>query len=68
LIKACKEGWVFRSSYGKALEDYDLVEILKPYGTPEVTTWIVYANRKYLLGRARLAVQYLLENFEGCKE
>ena len=72
LVKACKEGlgicYMPRSSYGETIEDNGLVEILKPYGTQEVTTWIVYANRKYLPARARLAVQYLLEKFEDWKE
>jgi len=72
LVKACKMGlgicYMPRSSYGETIEDNGLVEILNPYGTQEVTTWIVYANRKYLPARARLAVQYLLEKFEGWKE
>ena len=72
LIKACQLGlgitYMPVSSLGDAFNDGSLQTVLEPYSTKDITTWIVYANRKYLPSRARLAVNFLLEYFKDWEE
>lgn len=67
LVQACKAGlgicYMPGSSFGDALQDNELTEILSDYGNRDVCSWIVYENRRYLPARARLAIQFLLEKF-----
>ena len=72
IIDACKAGlgvsYMPKSSLADALEDGSLVPLLESYGSRDITSWIVYANRKFLPSRARLAIQFLLEHFADWKE
>ena len=72
IVEACKAGlgitYMPKSSLGDSLRDGSLIPLLEPYGTSDITTWIVYANRKYLPSRARLAIQFLLEHFKNWNE
>jgi len=72
IIKACQSGlgitYMPVSSLGSALKDGSLQTILQPYSSKDITTWIVYANRKYLPTRARLAINFLLEHFKDWRE
>jgi DNA-binding transcriptional LysR family regulator len=56
------------SSFGSALADGTLVPILKPFWTSNIATWIVYANRNFMPARSRLAIEFLLKQFEGWRE
>jgi len=72
LVQACQAGlgvaYMPASSLGSALHDGSLEQILAPYGSRDITTWVVYANRQYLPARARLAVNFLLEYFKDWRE
>lgn len=72
IVQACQAGlgvaYMPASSLGEALHDGSLEQILEPFGSRDVTTWIVYANRQYLPARARLAVDFLLEYFKTWRE
>lgn len=57
-----------RSSFADSIESGRLVEILKPYWSSHITTWIVYANRQYLPTRARMAIDFLIESFKDFEE
>lgn len=71
LVSACQAGlgvcYMPRSSYGSALNDGSLETVLEPYSAAQ-TTWIVYANRRYLPARARRAIDFLLARFEQWSE
>ncbi|GAA3935430.1 LysR family transcriptional regulator [Litoribacillus peritrichatus] len=72
LILACQSGlgitYMPKSSLGSALSDGSLQPILTSFGTKDLTTWVVYANRKYLPSRARLAINHLLNHFKDWRE
>jgi len=72
LVQACQAGlgvaYMPASSLGSALRDGSLVQILEPFASRNISTWIVYANRQYLPARARLAVTFLLEHFKDWRE
>lgn len=72
IVNACRAGlgiaYLPRSSFGTALSDGSLTEILSPYIGRGASSWIVYANRKHLPSRARLSIQYLLDYFETWDE
>ena len=57
-----------RSSFADSIESGRLVEILQPYWSSHITTWIVYANRQYLPTRARMAIDFLIESFKDFEE
>ena len=67
IVEACRRGvgiaYLQRENFGSSLRDGELVPTLEPYWTSEMTSWIVYPNRKYLPARARRAVDFLLERF-----
>lgn len=68
LLHACEEGlgicYLPKSSYRDCLESGRLQPILQPYSQRTVPTWIVYANRRYVPARVRLAVNFLLHWFQ----
>ncbi|MFD2177911.1 LysR family transcriptional regulator [Veronia pacifica] len=72
LVEACKRGlgiaYMPKSSLKQAVDDGDLVPVLTPYWTEKITSWVVYQNRKFLPLRARLAIEHLLDHFDGWKE
>ncbi|WP_310620356.1 LysR family transcriptional regulator [Flexibacterium corallicola] len=67
ILHACTAGlgitYMPRTSYGKLLHDGTLKPVLEPYWRPAASTWIVYANRRYLPTRARAAIEFLLKRF-----
>ncbi|MCG8612350.1 MAG: LysR family transcriptional regulator [Pseudomonadales bacterium] len=72
LIKACKQGlgicYLPKSSYGDALQNPQMTEILTPFSSHDLTTWIIYSNRKYQPVRVRLAIDHLLKTFTNWHE
>lgn len=72
IVNACRAGmgiaYMPKSSFGESLYDGSLVPILHEFGSKGVTSWVVYANRKFLPTRARLAIQFLLEHFQDWTE
>lgn len=72
LVKACEHGlgiaYMPRSSFAGSIEKGQLQALLDPYWTQGLTTWIVYANRKFVPARARLAIAYLQEHFKDWRE
>lgn len=71
LLNACEEGlgicYLPQSSYRDYLETGRLQTILDEYSQTHTPTWIVYANRRYVPARVRLAVNFLLEWFADPK-
>jgi len=69
LLNACEEGlgicYLPQSSYRDYLDTGRLQTILDEYSHTYTPTWIVYANRRYVPARVRLAVNFLLEWFAG---
>lgn len=69
ILNACKAGlgiaYMPMSSFGNAFETGELKQILQPFWKNRGATWIVYANRKYLPARARLAIDYLLSRYQN---
>lgn len=69
IINACKAGlgiaYMPKTSFGDAFEEKELQCILEGYWRNRGSTWIVYANRKYLPARARLAIEFLLAKFQN---
>ena len=69
VMNACKAGlgiaYMPRTSFGDALENGELKSILEGYWVNRGATWIVYANRKYLPARARLAIDFLVQEFRN---
>ncbi len=67
ILNACKAGmgiaYMPRTSFGEALSSGELTTVLKGYWKNRGATWIVYANRKYLPVRSRMAIDYLLSKF-----
>lgn len=72
LTHACLAGlgiaYMPSTSYRDAIEDGRLVPILKPYWTKGIGTWLLYANRRHMPPRVRLAVQFLTERFKNWTE
>mgnify|MGYP001819447608 CR=1 FL=1 len=72
VINACRAGlgiaYLPKSSFGDTFNDGSLIPVLKPYGFKGATSWVVYANRRFLPARARMAIQFLLEHFSGWEE
>ena len=68
-IAACKAGlgitYLPKTSFGDDLQNGELHTVLNNYWHNRGTTWIVYANRHYLPVRARLAIDFLLQRFQG---
>lgn len=69
VMNACKAGlgiaYMPRTSFGNAFKNRELQTILEGYWKNRGATWIVYANRKYLPARARLAIDFLVHKFQG---
>ena len=67
VISACKAGlgiaYMPKTSFGDAFDNGELVPVLDGYWKNRGATWIVYANRKYLPARARLAIDFLMLKF-----
>ena len=72
IVKACQAGlgiaYMPKSSFAGAFDDGSIVPVLTPYGSSELTSWIVYANRRFLPARARAAIQHLLDHFQHWRE
>ncbi len=69
VLNACKAGlgigYMPKTSFGDAFEKGELHMILDGYWRNRGSTWIVYANRKYLPARARMAIDFLMQRFQG---
>lgn len=69
VLRACESGmgiaYMPKTSFAERLQDGRLQPVLEAYWKNRGATWIVYANRKYLPVRARLAIDYLLAHFRG---
>lgn len=67
VVNACKAGlgiaYMPKTSFGDAFDNGGLRCVLEDYWKNRGATWIVYANRKYLPARARLAIDFLLNRF-----
>jgi len=67
LIKACEDSmgicYLPASSYKDVMPSNTLRPVLVSYCEVENPTWIVYANRRYLPARARLAIDFLIDKF-----
>lgn len=65
IIHACKSGmgiaYMPRTSFGDTIESGELVPVLDGYWKSRGATWLVYANRRYLPARARLAIEFLMD-------
>lgn len=72
LTHACVAGlgiaYMPRISYRNTLEDGTLVPLLEPYWTQGIGTWLLYANRRHMPPRVRLAVQFLVKRFQSWTE
>ncbi|EOD81898.1 Transcriptional regulator [Grimontia indica] len=72
MVEACKAGlgvgYMPKSSFQKAVEEGSLVPVLEPYWTKNITSWVVYQNRRFLPLKARLAIDHLLEHFKEWNE
>jgi DNA-binding transcriptional LysR family regulator len=72
IVGAARKGlgiaYLPRSSYDNALQDGSLTPILAPFWTTNIATWIVFANRKFLPARSRLAIEFLLDRFKDWRE
>jgi len=68
VVNSCKAGlgiaYMPKASFGDAFEKGELESILDGYWRNRGATWIVYANRKYLPARARLAIDFLVQRFQ----
>lgn len=72
LTHACLAGlgiaYMPSTSYRDAIEDGRLMPVLEPYWTHGIGTWLLYANRRHMPARVRLAVQFLMERFHNWQE
>lgn len=72
LTHACLAGlgiaYMPSTSYKNAIADGQLVPVLEPYWTKGIGTWLLYANRRHMPARVRLAVQFLTERFKNWQE
>ncbi|KXF81771.1 LysR family transcriptional regulator [Enterovibrio coralii] len=72
IVDACKAGlgiaYMPKSSFQQSIAEGSLVPILEPFWTDNITSWIVYQNRRFLPLKARLAIDYLLAHFSEWRE
>ncbi|MBO6503467.1 MAG: LysR family transcriptional regulator [Kordiimonadaceae bacterium] len=72
LTHACLAGlgiaYMPSTSYRGAIEDGRLIPVLEPYWTKGIGTWLLYANRRHMPARVRLAVQFLTDKFQNWAE
>lgn len=67
VVEACKQGlgiaYMPKSTFNGAIENDQLVAVLKPFWSKGTSSWIVFQNRQFLPLRARLAIDHLIEHF-----
>ncbi|MBV7299714.1 LysR family transcriptional regulator [Enterovibrio paralichthyis] len=72
IVDACRAGlgigYMPKSSFQNAVTEGSLIPILEPFWTQNITSWVVYQNRRFLPLKARLAIDYLLEHFKDWNE
>lgn len=72
LVTACERGlgiaYMPKSSFADSITKGHLQPILESYWTQGLTTWIIYANRKFVPARARLAINFLQKRFQDWTE
>lgn len=72
LLAACKAGlgiaYMPATSFRGALKDGSLVPILDSFCTKNIGTWLLFADRKHMPLRVRLAVEFLGERFRNWAE
>lgn len=72
LVHACEEqlgiAYLPKSSFSNGIEQHKLVPILPEFWSSDVSSWIVYQNKRFLPLRARLAIDFLLEHFKDFQE
>lgn len=72
IVDACKAGlgigYMPKSSFQHAIKEGALVPVLAPFWTQNITSWVVYQNRRFLPLKARLAIDHLLAHFKGWNE
>jgi DNA-binding transcriptional LysR family regulator len=72
VIKACEQGlgiaYMPRNNFLQSIELGTLTPVLNSYWSQGSSSWIVYQNRQFLPMRARLAIDHLMQHFEGWKE
>ncbi|WP_086933609.1 LysR family transcriptional regulator [Agarilytica rhodophyticola] len=68
VVNACKAGlgiaYMPITSFGDTIENKQLESVLSGYWKNRGSTWIVYANRRYLSAKARMAIDFLLSRFQ----
>ena len=69
VLEACERGlgiaYMPESTFTNSITQAKLVPILSQYCIKEATSWIVYQNKQFMPLRARLAIDFLLEEFSG---
>ncbi|PWQ93661.1 LysR family transcriptional regulator [Leucothrix arctica] len=66
VVNACEHGlgiaYMPQHNFLPSVERGDLVSVLKDYWHSDSHSWVVYQNRRFLPMRARMAIDYLVEN------
>ena len=69
VLEACERGlgiaYMPESTFTDSIKQAKLVPILTPFCIKGATSWIVYQNKQFMPLRARLAIDFLLEEFSG---
>lgn len=69
ILYGCEAGlgiaYMPSTSFGNSITSGKLKTILEPYWNTSATSWIVYANRKYLPVRVRMAMDFLFNRFQS---
>lgn len=69
IVSACEQGlgiaYMPESTFEQSIKENKLVPVLKPYWSSGATSWVVYQNSQFLPLRARMAIDYLLEQFSN---
>lgn len=72
IIRACEEGLGIGyqpvSSFRDALQRQTLLPILRPFWAEGASSWIVYRRNRFLPLRSRMAIDYLVQYFDGWDE
>lgn len=71
-VLACQQGmgiaYLPKTNFSNLLENEKLIPVLEEYWNKDISSWVVYQNRRFLPLRARLAIEYLLDYFSDWVE
>ncbi|OUR72951.1 LysR family transcriptional regulator [Methylophaga sp. 41_12_T18] len=66
VVNACQHGlgiaYLPKSSFENTINNNQLVPVLEAFWGKAATSWIVYQNRQFLPLRAKMAIDYLIDN------